>query len=181
VDDCWMTTSRDGSGNLVTNTTKFPHGMAWLGTYLHSRGLKFGIYEDAGTSTCGGFAGSLGHEQADANLFASWGVDYLKYDGCNLPTPAGQTKEQAYRNAYSAMSTALANSGRSIVFSESAPAYFCCETNSSWYSVLGWTAQYGQLWREGWDVAVHGSTNKWSSLMSNSGYNAPLSRYAGPN
>ncbi len=181
VDDCWMTASRDGSGNLVTNTTKFPHGMAWLGSYLHSRGLKFGIYEDAGTSTCGGYAGSLGHEQADANLFASWGVDYLKYDGCNVPTPSGQTQEQAYRNAYSAMSTALANSGRSIALSESAPAYFCCGSNPSWYSVLGWVAQYGQLWREGYDVAVHSDTNKWSSLMSNYGYNVPLSRYAGPN
>jgi alpha-galactosidase len=117
----------------------------------------------------------------DAQTFASWGVDYLKYDGCNVPVPSGQTQEQAYRNAYSAMSTALATTGRPIVFSESAPAYFCCEGNPTWYSVLEWLPQYGQLWREGWDIAVHGSANRWSSVLTNYGYNVPLSRYAGPN
>jgi len=182
VDDCWMTKSRDSAGNLVTDTVKFPHGMKWLGDYLHGKGLKFGIYEDAGTYTCGGYPGSLGHFQADANLFASWGVDYLKLDGCNVPVPAGQTKEQAYRDLYSQQSVALGNTGRAIVFSESAPAYFCCETNSTWYSVLSWLPQYGQLWREGWDIAVHSTSgSRWNSLLGNYNYNVPLSRYAGPN
>lgn len=182
VDDCWMTTSRDANGNLVADPVKFPHGMKWLGDYLHGKGLKFGIYEDAGTYTCGGYPGSLGHFQADANLFASWGVDYLKLDGCNVPVPAGQTKEQVYRDLYNQQSVALGNTGRPIVFSESAPAYFCCETNTSWYSVLSWLPQYGQLWREGWDIAVHSTSgSRWGSLLTNYTYNVPLSRYAGPN
>ncbi|TCO59830.1 ricin-type beta-trefoil lectin domain protein [Actinocrispum wychmicini] len=180
VDDCWMTHSRDAAGNLVADPAKFPHGMKWLGDYLHTRNLKFGIYEDAGTSTCGGFPGSLGHFTADAKLFASWGVDYLKLDGCNVPVPQGRTKEQAYRDLYAQQSAALGASGRRIVFSESAPAYFCCQ-NADWYRTLSWLPQYGQLWREGWDVAVHGSANKWASLMTNYSYNVPLQRYAGPN
>lgn len=178
VDDCWMTRNRDASGNLVTDTNRFPRGMRWLADYVHGKGLKFGIYEDAGTLTCGGFAGSWNHFQQDANLFASFGVDYLKLDGCNVPSVSGQTREQTYRSAYSAMATALANSGRNIVFSESAPAYF--QGSSDWYTVLGWVAQFGQLWREGFDIAVHENTNKWNSVMGNYGYNAPLSRYAGP-
>jgi len=182
VDDCWMTKSRDANGNLVTDTTKFPHGMKWLGDYLHSKGLKFGIYEDAGTYTCGGYPGSLGHFQADANLFASWGVDYLKLDGCNVPVPSGKTKEQAYRDLYAEQSVALGNTGRPIAFSESAPAYFCCEGNSTWYSVLSWLPQYGQLWREGWDIAVHSTSgSRWGSVLGNYTYNVPLSRYAGRN
>jgi alpha-galactosidase len=182
VDDCWMTHARDSSGNLVADTTKFARGLRWLGDYLHGKGLKFGIYEDAGTSTCGGFPGSLGHFQADANLFASWGVDYLKLDGCNVPVPSGKTKEQAYRDLYAEQSTALANSGRAIVFSESAPAYFCCATNSTWFSVLSWLPQYGQLWREGFDIAVHDTSgSRWGSVVTNYRYNVPLSRYAGPN
>ena len=179
VDDCWMTRNRDAAGNLVTDTARFPRGMKWLADYVHGKGLKFGIYEDAGTLTCGGFAGSWNHFQQDANLFAAFGVDYLKLDGCNVPSVSGQTREQTYRNAYSQMAQALANSGRAIVFSESAPAYF--QGSADWYTVLGWVAQFGQLWREGFDIAVHENTNKWSSVLGNYGYNTPLSRYAGPN
>lgn len=153
VDNCWMTRNRDANGNLVTDTNRFPRGMKWLADYVHSKGLKFGIYEDAGTLTCAGLAGSWGHFQQDANLFAAFGADYLKLDGCNT--------------------------GRDIVFSESAPAYF--QGSSDWYTVLGWVAQYGQLWREGTDIATHNNTNKWNSVMGNYGYNVPLSRYAGPN
>lgn len=180
VDDCWMTHSRDSAGNLVADTAKFPHGMKWLGDHLHAEGLKFGIYEDAGTSTCGGYPGSMGHFTQDANLFASWGVDYLKLDGCNVPTAQGTTSEQTYRDVYAQQSAALAASGRRITFSESAPAYFCCQ-KPDWYRTLSWLAQYGQLWREGWDVAVHGSANRWGSVMTNYSYNVPLQRYAGPN
>ncbi len=92
VDDCWMKTARDASGNLVADPTRFPDGMAYVGTQLHSLGLKFGIYEDAGTTTCGGYAGSGTTGRQDlADLFASWGVDYLKLDGCNVPAVSGQT------------------------------------------------------------------------------------------
>ncbi|GAA2016587.1 ricin-type beta-trefoil lectin domain protein [Catenulispora yoronensis] len=193
VDDCWMAGSRDASGTLVADSTKFPHGMAWLGNYLHSKGLNFGIYEDAGSSTCGGYPGSgqpqgggADHFAHDAATFASWGVDYLKLDGCNVYVPSGQTTEQAYRNAYSAEATALASAGRPIVFSESAPAYFQSGEwgNPTWFDVLGWIGQYGQLWREGYDVATYSASNpnasRWSSVMSNYGYNRWIARYAHP-
>jgi len=85
IDDCWMSASRDANVNLVANPSKFPDGIAAVASYVHSLGLKLGIYEDAGTATCQGYPGSYGHEQQDADLFASWGVDYLKYDWCNVP------------------------------------------------------------------------------------------------
>ena len=193
VDDCWMASSRDGGGHLVADATKFPHGMAWLGSYLHGKGLNFGIYEDAGSSTCGGYPGSgqpqgggADHFATDAATFASWGVDYLKLDGCNVYTPSGQTQEQAYQTAYNAEAAALAGSGRAIVFSESAPAYFQSGEwgNPTWFDVLGWVGQDGQLWREGWDIATydsaHPTASRWSSVMSNYGYNRWIGRYAKP-
>ena len=88
IDDCWLASSRDADGNLVADPTKFPDGIAAVAAYVHHDGLKLGIYEDAGTSTCAGYPGSLGHEAQDAALFASWGVDYLKYDQCNIPSRA---------------------------------------------------------------------------------------------
>jgi alpha-galactosidase len=193
VDDCWMAASRNSSGQLVADPVKFPHGMAWLGSYLHGKGLKFGIYEDAGSTTCGGYPGSgqpsgggADHFAQDAATFASWGVDYLKLDGCNIYVPPGQSTEQAYRTAYSAEASALAATGRPIVFSESAPAYFQSGEwgNPTWFDVLGWVGQYGQLWREGWDIATYNSSNpnasRWSSVLSNYGYNRWIGRYAHP-
>src|SRR5450756_1840522 len=82
IDDCWMTHQRDASGRLVPDPVKFPEGIAAVADYVHSLGLKLGIYEDAGTATCAGYPGSLGHELVDAQTFADWGVDYLKYDNC---------------------------------------------------------------------------------------------------
>ena len=111
LDDNWMATSRDASGNLRGDPTRFPSGMKALGDYIHSKGLKFGIYGDRGTMTCAGVpqSGSYGNEQRDANTFASWGVDYLKYDNCN---PVGNMQTD-YQN----MKNALASCGRPIVFS----------------------------------------------------------------
>ncbi|MBF9072069.1 NEW3 domain-containing protein [Streptacidiphilus fuscans] len=174
IDDCWMAQNRDAKGNLVANPTEFPHGMAYIGQQLHKLGLKFGIYEDAGTQTCGGFPGSMGHWQQDANLFASWGVDYVKLDGCNVPTPSGETDEQAYHATYAAMSQALLDTHRRIVFSISAPAYFQGESN--WNQVIGWSAQLGNLWREGADIALGQDTgpDKWASIDYNYSYNVGL-------
>ena len=194
VDDCWMASTRDAGGDLQANPTSFPDGMAALGTYIHGLGLKFGIYEDAGYETCGGYPGSgipngggADHFAQDAKTFASWGVDYLKLDGCALYVPSGETQLQAYQNAYAAENAALKASGRDIVFSESAPAYFqggSAQGTPDWYSVLGWTGQYGQLWREGWDVATYDSSNpnasRFSSVMNNYSYDKWLARYAGP-
>jgi alpha-galactosidase len=189
VDDCWMTSSRDSSGDLVTDLDKFPHGMAWLGTYLHSLGLKFGIYEDAGAKTCGGFPGS-GHPEGggsdhfaqDARLFASFGVDYLKLDGCFVQVPPGESKEQAFRKAYAAQSAALAAAARAIVFSESAPAYF--QDESEWFSVLSWVGQYGQLWRLGTDIQIFDAwspkANRWESVVTNYRYTRDLGRFTKP-
>ncbi|WP_234327693.1 alpha-galactosidase [Streptomyces sp. NRRL F-2664] len=193
VDDCWMTRSRDARGNLVVDTAKFPHGMAWLGEYLHAKGLKFGIYQDAGSLTCEKYPGSgapqgggADHYARDARQFASWKVDYVKMDGCNLWVPEGRTKEQAYRDAYNAVAKALRESGRDMVLSASAPAYFQQGEwgGPDWHRVLGWVGETGQLWREGKDIKVHNpaspAASRWSSVLGNYGYNRWLGRYAGP-
>ena len=82
VDDCWQDTERNATGFLQPNPTTFPLGMNDLATYIHGKGLKFGIYSSAGTKTCEGFPGSLGFEDKDAMTWASWEVDYVKYDNC---------------------------------------------------------------------------------------------------
>ena len=91
IDDGWQV-ARDEEGKIVVDAEKFPSGLKALADYVHSRGLKFGLYSDAGAKTCGGFPGSLGHEYQDARTYAAWGVDYLKYDWCDTgnrvrPTP----------------------------------------------------------------------------------------------
>ena len=93
LDDCWLLHKRAANGSLQWDPTKFPKGLPWLADYLHEREFHFGIYEDAGTETCGGYPGTLGHEKQDADTFASWGIDYLKLDGCNVPTGKGLTEE----------------------------------------------------------------------------------------
>ncbi|MFI5979453.1 ricin-type beta-trefoil lectin domain protein [Streptomyces sp. NPDC051555] len=193
VDDCWMTKARDKNGDLVTDRAKFPHGMAWLGEYLHGKGLKFGIYEDAGYLTCERYPGSgtpngggRDHFARDAELFASWKVDYVKMDGCNLYVPPGTTKEQAYRDAYGAAARALKASGRAMVLSASAPAYFQKGEwgSADWHRVLGWVGESGQLWREGKDIQVYKpaapTASRWASVLGNYGYNRWLDRYASP-
>ncbi|MFE2554007.1 ricin-type beta-trefoil lectin domain protein [Streptomyces sp. NPDC059355] len=193
VDDCWMAKSRDADGSLVVDAQKFPHGMAWLGEYLHAKGLKFGIYEDAGSVTCERYPGSGSpdgggpdHYAQDARQFASWKVDYVKMDGCNLWVPPGTTKEQAYRDAYNAVADALRTSGRAMVLSASAPAYFQQGEwgGSDWHKVIGWVGETGQLWREGKDIKVYNAaapaTSRWSSVLGNYGYNRWLGRYAAP-
>ncbi|MER7583564.1 NEW3 domain-containing protein [Kitasatospora sp. NPDC097691] len=174
IDDCWMSHQRDAQGNLVADPQLFPHGMAYLGRQIHDLGLKFGIYEDAGTTTCGGYPGSLDHWQQDADLFASWGVDYVKLDGCNVPTKPGETEEQSYRDTYTAMSRALLDTHRPMVFSISAPAYF--QGTPNWDSVIRWSAPLGNLWREGADIALGQESGraKWASIAYNYGYNVGL-------
>ncbi|GAA4414483.1 NPCBM/NEW2 domain-containing protein [Actinokineospora soli] len=116
IDDCWAEQYRDGSGNLVAHKVRFRSGIKALADYVHARGLKIGIYSSAGLHTCTaspeGFKqpGSIGHEQQDANLFASWDIDYLKYDNCG--DRLGQSNEQRY----TAMGKALRNTGRDIVY-----------------------------------------------------------------
>jgi alpha-galactosidase len=163
IDDCWMQHSRDASGNLQPDFTKFPDGISGTAAYVHSKGLKLGIYEDAGTATCAGFPGSLGHETADARLFAAWGVDYLKYDNCNNN---GSTTQAQYISRYSAMRDALAATGRPIVYS-------LCEwgVNAPWT----WGANVGNLWRTTGDIGA-----SFSSMLSIFHANVGLSSFAGP-
>ncbi|MFF4287436.1 glycoside hydrolase family 27 protein [Streptomyces sp. NPDC001739] len=176
VDDCWMAKQRGPKGELLPDPVKFPHGMAYLGQQLHAMGLKFGIYEDVGTLTCEKYPGSLGHFTEDAKLFASWQVDYVKADGCNVPTTPGHSKEETYRDLYGQMSRALRAGGRPITFSVSAPAYFQFDGDGVWHRVIGWSSELGNLWRGGRDVALQQSTPaaKWSSIVYNFHYNANL-------
>lgn len=114
LDDCWSA-GRNESGYLKWNETKFPNGMAHVADQLHSMGLGFGMYSDAGTYTCGRYAGSLGYETKDAQTFASWGVDYLKYDNCYNEGQSG-TPLITYTR-YKNMSLALNATGRPILYS----------------------------------------------------------------
>ena len=189
IDDCWMQKDRDANGDLQPDPMRFPHGVKPVAQAVHALGLKFGIYEDAGYETCGGFAGSgdpngggKDHFLQDARLFASWGVDYLKLDGCNVYAPKGTSSEAAYRKAYAAQNAALKQVGRSIVFSESAPAYF--QDSPDWYDVLTWVRYYGQLWREGTDIETFDvkkpDAERFDSVLWNYAYNLPLGRFQKP-
>jgi alpha-galactosidase len=162
IDDCWMTHTRV-DGKLVPDPVKFPDGIRGTADYVHSLGLKLGIYEDAGTATCAGYPGSLGHEQTDAQTFADWGVDYLKYDNCNN---AGSTTKQQYIDRYTTMRDALAATGRPIVYS-------ICEwgVNQPWT----WAGDVGNLWRTTGDIS-----DNWNSLKSIVNQNAPLDAAAHP-
>lgn len=126
---------------------------------VHTLGLHFGIYEDAGYETCGGFAGSgepkgggKDHFLQETKLFESWGVNHLKPDGCNLYIAHGSTKFATYRKPYAAQSKAPKAASRPIASSESTPAYF--QGTPEWYAVLEWVRDYCQLWREGTDIEV---------------------------
>jgi alpha-galactosidase len=159
MDDAWMSRSRDSSGNLVPDPAKFPNGIKAVADYVHSKGLKIGIYEDAGTATCGGWPGSYGHYQQDANLFASWGIDYLKFDWCNA---SGLTQ----KTQYTQMRDALSTCGRPICFS-------ICEwgTSQPWT----WGESVGNLWRTTGDIS-----DNWSSFLSILDKQVNLYSYAGP-
>jgi alpha-galactosidase len=143
IDDCWMTSTRDRTGVLVADPAKFPSGMRALADYVHARGLKLGIYEDAGRTTCAGYPGSLGHEVQDAKTFASWKIDYLKYDNCNNDGTDVLAR-------YTAMGNALAKSGRRIVFS-------ICNWGEA--NPWNWAPPVGNLWRTTGDIG-----DNWDSM-----------------
>jgi alpha-galactosidase len=170
LDDGWMAMERDSAGNLVPDPKKFPHGMKELIDYVHSKGLKFGLYNCAGTKTCAGYPGTRGYEYQDARFYASLGIDYLKFDWCN--TEGINAKE-----AYTTMSKALKKAGRPIVFS-------LCEwgTNKPWL----WAENVGHLWRTTGDISAvfdgyidHG-TWKQAGVMLIADQQKGLRQYAGP-
>ena len=156
LDDCWQN-GRDASGNIVADPTKFPSGIASLAQYVHSKGLKLGLYTDAGTQTCQGRPGSYGFYPQDANTYSSWGVDYIKVDWCNTTGLDPQTQYQQFRDA-------LANT--SIEFS-------ICDwgTNSPWL----WGPATGNLWRTTGDI-----NDSWASMTGNMDSNSLVAAYAGP-
>jgi len=138
IDDHWHG-GRDAQGKLIPNPKKFPDGIKALAGYIHSKGLKFGIYSCAGDKTCGGEVGSFGHEEDDAATFASWDVDYLKYDYCHAPDDLQEAIQR-----YTKMGNALKATGRPMVFS-------ICEwgPRSPW---LWGRKGGGHLWRISFDV-----------------------------
>ena len=114
----WPATARAPNGSLVADPVRFPHGVAWLSDYIHSRGMRFGIYLDVGNLTCAGFPGSFGHEELDVATIVAWGADYVWLDGCNF---AGNASD--YIAIYAHWGSLFNNSGRAIVWEASYPAY----------------------------------------------------------
>ena len=158
--DGWSELERDANGSLRADSVKFPSGMAALAERVHALGLKFGMYGDAGAKTCGGYPGSRGHEEADAALFAGFGVDYLKYDNCYADP------DDPPRGRYEAMRDALNATGRPIV-----------------YSLCDWGVAEPWLWAAGvgnsWRTTVDSAPN-WRSVMHNLDGNVGLARFARP-
>src|SRR5207249_6399831 len=173
IDDCWQV-PRDATGTIVVDSQRFPNGMKAVADYVHSVGLKFGIYSDAGTMTCQKRPAGLGHEYQDARTYASWGVDYLKYDWCN--TLPGQDARSSYAN----IRQALDASGRPIVLS-------ICEWGTAkpwlWGKDVG-----GNLWRTTGDITdKFAGSEKWpdgtccsNGMLAILDQQVGLESYAGP-
>jgi alpha-galactosidase len=187
--ECWMQKERDTKGNLQADPKRFAQGIKPVAQAVHAMGLDVGIYGDAGYATCAGYqgdgqpkGGGKDHFLRDARLYATWGADYLKLDGCNVYVPPGMTRGKAYRRAYAAEATALKRVGSPVVFSESAAAYF--QGTQDWYDVIVWSRRFGQLWREGTDMAnFHGDNPdhpRFQSVLWNYAYNLPLGRFQKP-
>lgn len=169
LDDCWQG-GRDSRNNIIADEKKFPSGIKALADYLHSKDMKLGIYSDAAQLTCALYTGSLHFEDQDAKTFASWGIDYLKYDYCNAPADVQSAKER-----YRKMADALRKSGRSILLG-------ICEwgPRDPW----NWGAEVGgQSWRTTFDIR-----DKWIDLEAKGGIgiynvidkNAGLANFSGP-
>jgi len=170
LDDAWMAKERDAQGNLVTDPKRFPDGIKAVSDYVHAKGLKFGLYNCAGTKTCAGYPGTRGYEYQDARQYAAWGVDYLKYDWCN-------TQGLTAKEAYTTMSKAIKAAGRPMIFS-------LCEwgSNKPWE----WAAPVGQLWRTTTDITNSFSISKkygnWEpfTVMRIIDLQNDIRKYAGP-
>lgn len=169
IDDCWQG-GRDNRNNIIADPVKFPSGIKALADYVHSKGLKLGIYSDAAPLTCAGYTASLGFEEQDAKTFAEWDVDYLKYDYCGAPVDVETAKAR-----YKKMADALTNSGRDI-------ALGVCEWGvrnpATWAGELG-----GSVWRTSYDVR-----DMWIDTLKKGGLGimdileetVPVSKYARP-
>ncbi|KAL2226775.1 UNVERIFIED_CONTAM: Alpha-galactosidase 1 [Sesamum indicum] len=160
IDDCWAEISRDEKGALVPKNSTFPSGIKALADYVHTKGLKLGIYSDAGFYTCSKkMPGSLGHEEQDAKTFASWGIDYLKYDNCNNGGLRPTLR-------YPVMTRALMKAGRPIFFS-------LCEWGDMHPALWGYTV--GNSWRTANDIS-----DTWDSMVSRADQNEVYADFARP-
>ncbi|KAL2600966.1 hypothetical protein AAZV13_10G141400 [Glycine max] len=166
IDDCWAELNRDSEDNMVPNAAAFPSGIKALADYVHSKGLKLGIYSDAGNQTCSKrMPGSLGHEEQDAKTFASWGIDYLKYDNC-------ENNGIKATDRYPPMSEALLKTGRPIFFS-------MCEWG--WQDPATWAKTVGNSWRTTGDIednwnsmtTIADANDRWVSYAGSGGWNDP--------
>ena len=169
IDDAWQG-GRDKRNNILPDSEKFPSGMRALADYVHSKGLRLGIYSDAALLTCAGYTASYGFEQQDAKTFAEWGIDYLKYDYCHAPSDSAVAHKR-----YKKMADALQNSGRKIVLG-------VCEWGQ--LNPEKWARQAGgSLWRVSFDVR-----DMWKDIVKQGGMGIidiinvtePLYKYAGP-
>lgn len=158
IDDCWAA-SRDSNGIVQADPTAFPKGIADLANYVHSKGLLFGVYSDAGNKTCAGRPGSLGYETNDAQTYAGWGVDYLKYDNCNDNGIDPKVR-------YPVMRDALNKTGRPIFFS-------ICEWGVEFPAT--WAPEVGNSWRTTGDIR-----DSWSSMITRADQNNLWAQFAGP-
>ncbi|XP_006869178.1 PREDICTED: alpha-galactosidase A [Chrysochloris asiatica] len=149
IDDCWMAHTRNSKGKLQADPKRFPGGIERLAHYVHSKGLKLGIYADVGNKTCAGYPGSFGHYDIDAKTFADWGVDLLKFDGCYCDTLTHLV------DGYKKMSLALNRTGRSIVFSCEWPLYVRPFHKPNYTEIR----QYCNHWRNFDDVS-----DSWQSV-----------------
>lgn len=147
IDDCWSLKERDKNGRLVADPAKFPHGIKAVADYIHSKGLKFGMYSCAGTLTCGGYPGSFEHEFTDAATFAVWGVDFLKYDYCYHSSLIHG------KYLYRRMGTALKNCGRNILFSACS---WGADNTAEWIRETD-----ANMWRSTGDIA-----DSWASVKN---------------
>ena len=157
IDDCWAG-SRDPNNNVVPEPKAFPDFQGMI-DYVHSKGLKFGLYSDAGTKTCAGRPGSLGYEEIDANTYAKWNVDYLKYDNCNNNNIPSQQR-------YTAMRDALNKTGHPIFYS------LC---NGGRDDVATWGSTVGNSWR-----TTHDISDQWDSMIERADLNNMVAKYSGP-
>jgi len=158
VDDCWAS-SRLANKTIVADPTSFPSGMKALADYAHSKGVKFGLYSDAGYETCAGRPGSLGYEKIDASTYASWNVDYLKYDNCNPDVSKPEER-------YPVMRDALNATGKKILFS-------MCEWGVD--NPASWATTVGNSWRTTGDIS-----DNWNSMTSIIDQNEGLWTVAAP-
>ncbi|XP_061169448.1 alpha-galactosidase A-like [Saccostrea echinata] len=169
IDDCWLASERDQDGRLVPDPKRFPSGIKKLAEYVHKKGLKFGIYEDFGKKTCGGFPGSEFYMETDAKTFADWGVDYLKFDGC-------YSNLNDFQAGYEAMGFFLNKTGRKIVYSCEWPFYKLVSGLSVDFAAVRNTCN---MWRNYFDIQ-----DSWSSvidIINFWGNNSKIfTKYAGP-